>query len=657
MNTHYVPAVSVNAPSPCPRRPAIRMRKRPMDSLTFTFKSLKDHMTTKVLSGQGAAPASGPNLLSALNSFMTERGFSESESVASALRASYHKNLTQHVERLRSENRSTAYIGNRKSLLAKWRRALLDADKASATGLGRDSPFQLALRELISVGRTVKGTARDTGVPLATLKRWLGGAAPNSRSAAWVPRMERHFGIPSGTLTDLLPQGAESVAKDGQVPPEESAYRIRLRWQSEDTYAVKDVNEELRKQWRDFVAYKTSAGLIKRASDRKTLKRQKNGRWSTTSDPVKPNTKATWYAFQGQLYVATADVNWTMVSQYLGWLMLPESRGGCEYSADDAMSLANFARDDLIERYMNWRIARCGNIKHSGLLTFLTFVSALCNPKTGYLTQTRERFSASPLASSEEMWVRQCADTYEQANELKASYKNDVKASRDSREAVGPALNLPNPLDAIADAVARLDANRPATGGRQEAIWARDRLLFKLLASNPLRDKNVRMMTYKHDNSGHLRKVNGVWRILISKEEFKNARGAAKHREYNMAVRHEVWPDIERYLREYRPMLTDSVITYVFAAGKANSRPMAGLRRRFAILTKRYLKGCAGVGPHGMRHIVATSILKANPNDWAGAAWALHDLQETVERHYAHLRSDDSSRWLEPVMAGPFSRM
>jgi len=58
-----------------------------------------------------------------------------------------------------------------------------------------------------------------------------------------------------------------------------------------------------------------------------------------------------------------------------------------------------------------------------------------------------------------------------------------------------------------------------------------------------------------------------------------------------------------------------------------------------------------------MRHIVATSILKQQPNNWAGAAWALHDQEETIRRHYAHLRSDDAHRWFEAAMAGPFGRM
>jgi hypothetical protein len=628
-----------------------------MDSLTFTFDSLKGYMSARLRSGLTIAPSSGANLLSALNGFMSERGFSGGEVIASSLRASYRKNVTQHVETLKLRRRSSRYVSNRKSLLTQWRRALLEADRASATGLGRESPLQCALRELLSAGRRVRGTALATGVPLATLKRWLDGATPNSRSTRWLPRIENHFAIPAGTLTDLLPQGIPVLDKGIDIPAVANQYRERLRWQSKECYAVKNASEDLRRQWREYVAYKTSAGFIRRSSDRQPLRRHPRGRWSTTLAPVKPNIEANWYAFQGPLYVATADIDWTLVSQYLGWLMLPEKQGGCSLAADEAMSLANFARDDLIEKYMNWRIARSGSVKHGGLQTFLTFVSGLCNPRTGYLTQNWQLFSNEIWVSSEADWSRRCSETFEQAAELRGSFKDEGQPSRDSKEAIGPALNLPNPLEAVADAIARLDAARPATGGVNEAVWARDRLLIKLLASNPLRDKNVRMLRFNPDGSGHLRKVDGVWRIAIDKAEFKNARGAAKHRTYDMAVRPEVWPDIERYIRDYRPMLCEPANVYFFVSARKGNSPMASLGRRFALLTKMYLRGCAGVGPHAMRHIVATSILKANPNDWAGAAWVLHDLPITVERHYAHLRSDDSSRWVDKTMSGPFSRM
>jgi hypothetical protein len=623
-----------------------------MDSLNFTFSKLKDFASARLKAGSSLSPTSGPNLHSALNGFIVERGYLESEVIGSILRASYRRNLQAHVDTLKSEQRSSAYIANRKSLLGYWRRTLIEADQASAAQAGTSSPFQSAIKELFAQGATLRGTVRATGLPLATLKRWLSGATPNGRSASWVPRLENHFALPPGTLTDLLPYRfhSNSSATTTCAPIE---YRERLKAQCKSPYAVTDPNQRLRDEWEAFVAYKTEAG----SGGRGRLRRAKTGMWSKTIQPVRPKSEANWFAFQRNYYVATADVKWRLVSQYIGWLMLDSTAGGMGMPATEAMTLSNFARDDLLRGYNEWRIERSGGISHEGLRTLLKFVASLCHPETGYLTQTWERFDGFAKALTCEDWLQDCKFAYDYARSLASDLEAVVGSSRSSFEPIKVALSLPNPLDAVADAVIRMDADRPSTGGKNEAIWARDRLLFKLLASNPLRDKNIRMLTFREDGTGHLRKQDGVWRIAIPKGEFKNHRGAAKDRDYDMPVRREVWSDIERYVRDYRPMLVTGDTPYVFVSRERGDRPMYRLGRQFEALTRKYLAGCPGVGPHAMRHLVATSILKQHPNDWAAAAWALHDREETVRRHYAHLRSDDAHRWFESAMAGPFARM
>lgn len=623
-----------------------------MDSLNFTFQKLKDFMSARLRAGTSLSQTSGPNLLSALSGFMAERGYADSEVIGSILRASYRRNLEAHVATLRAERRNPAYIANRKSLLGHWRRALIEADQATAAQTGSASPFQTALTELFSQGASRSGVCRATGLPLPTLKRWLKGSTPNGRSSAWVPRLENHFALPPGTLADLLPHRLRST-REAAPPIAPIAYRERLKEQRKSPYALKEANPRLREEWLAFTAYKVEAG----SGGRGRLRRAKSGMWSATAQPVQPQLATNWYAFHRHYYVATADARWKLVSQYIGWLMLASRDGGMGMPADEAMTLANFARDDLLRAYQEWRIERSGGTSHQGILTLLKFVASLCHPETGYLTQAWERFEGQCRATTREDWLHDCQFAYEYVRSL----SNDLGAiggkSRDSFEPIKLALSLANPLDAVADAVIRMDADRPSTGGIDEAVWARDRLLVKLLASNPLRDKNVRMLTYRADGSGHLRKKDGVWRIAIPKKEFKNFKGAAKDRDYDMPVRHEVWPDIERYLRDYRPMLVSGDTPYVFVSTERGNMPWYRLGRQFETLTRKYLAGCPGVGPHAMRHIVATSILKQRPNDWAAAAWALHDREDTVRRHYAHLRSDDAHRWFEAAMAGPFARM
>ncbi|MCW5665459.1 MAG: hypothetical protein KIT35_16625 [Piscinibacter sp.] len=633
-----------------------------MDSLKLTYADLKG-LVSKRLASAPTAVASRANLFSALNSFQVERGFRDSDVIGSDLRASYQRNLTAHVEALRAAGRSPAYISNRKSLLGTWRRDLLDADRVSAEGLHRDTPFQSALKELFSQGRTVKGSSKAAGVPLSTLKRWLKGATPNSRSRHLVVRLERHFALPNGTLTGLVAGGEASGVEKTLASPD--PYRERLSEASKNPYAVKLPNPQLVSEWRALLAYKTSPAGSKGGrrigpnGKRERLKKQAGSRWTATDQPVREKSERNWYAFVGDKYVATADVCWQYTSQYLGWLMLPKSKGGCGLPANEAMTLANFARDDLLEEYLDWRVARSAGQPNNGVDTLLKFVRSLCNERTGFLTQSFLLVQGVCTASTEDEWRDTCRNTFEFVVDYAYDIKDVLRRSRDVTTAIGPALRLPNPLEAIADAIARHAADRPVTGGKREAIWARDRLLLKLLSSNPLRDKNVRMLTFSLDGDapGHLRRVDGGWRIVIPKLEFKNFRGAARDRDYDMPVRPEVWADIERYLKLYRPVLASERNPYVFVSSVKSDKPMQSLRRQFAKLMRTYLVGCRGVGPHAMRHILATSILKRNPNAWATAAKVLHDREETVRKHYAHLTGDDAAASMKSTMDGPFSRM
>jgi integrase len=97
-------------------------------------------------------------------------------------------------------------------------------------------------------------------------------------------------------------------------------------------------------------------------------------------------------------------------------------------------------------------------------------------------------------------------------------------------------------------------------------------------------------------------------------------------------------------------LLASSSNPYLFTVGKHSDEPYHHLNRHFAAITQRYFTRCAGTGPHIMRRIVATTILKLHPNAWAAAAYVLHDQEATVRKNYAHLRSDDAARWVDALM-------
>lgn len=667
MLLHYVEGIPLNAPVVVRERPVKRApKKRSMQPSNLTFQSLLHAQIGRVNRGDGPSASSLPNLTSALKAFLHQQKLSMGSPVASTLRASFYKNLHSHVEALKAEGRSNDYISNRKGLLGQWRSCVILFDQACAAELKTATPFQIGIQDVFSKVPSQKGLARDSGVPLATLKRWSVGGLPNGTSIGHVTKLERHLGLVSGALTSLLPEDFQHRrgirTQETTVPIE---YRVRLAQSNKIQYILKDANARLRNEWAEYVRYKVGdVSIVEALTDddddereETGLERQSRSRWSTLKSSHDASREAKWYELHNGQYVPTASLAWQRAAAFIGWLMLRKEQGGMELSPEDAQTLANLHRRSLVRAYVDWQVQRADGIVHEGILTFLVWVKALCNPRTGYLTQRGRHLAGHSDDESESKWRRRCEATYVATRALREEFLKKKSPSRDPMEPIESVLALPNPLEAIADMVLRMGAARPNTNGKREAVWARDILFVKLLASNPLRIKNMRWLTYQTNNKGHLRQDStGAWSIYVPKNELKNHDGAAKDKDYHMPVRPEVWRDIEQYLKHYRPMLAAQDTDIIFVSeGKQFSRN--GLGKRFEMLTRLYLQGCPGVGPHAMRHIVATSILKSNPNDWAGAAMALHDKEETVRSHYAHLAQSDAARWLDKTLAGPFSRM
>ena len=206
MTSHYAPEVSVNVLSPRQVRPVTRARKRPLSSIHFTYADLKKLFSSHLAHDLGIASSSFPNMVSALNAFMAECRFTDLTVIGSTLRASFYKTRDKHLEGLRAQGRPTAFVSNRKSLLGKWRAALVEADRRNSAARSEESPFQAALKALLAEKGSIKGTARNAYVPLATLRRWLSGAIPNGRSIVMVPRIERLYALPSRPCNSPTPR-------------------------------------------------------------------------------------------------------------------------------------------------------------------------------------------------------------------------------------------------------------------------------------------------------------------------------------------------------------------------------------------------------------------------------------------------------------------
>ncbi|MGF6858476.1 hypothetical protein [Paraburkholderia sp. CI3] len=623
---------------------------------TLTFRELSEKMQQRV--DNGDIPASAlPNLKSALRAFLANFDVSEESTVGSLLRSSYYRNLRLHVEKLQAEGRDKSYIANRKSLMGKWCSLVTHLDRVDAAGANCMSPFQSALSELLTRSRTtVAGLARAAGISKSTLGGWLKGALPNPRAVPSLKRLERFFALDSNTLLSLAyerqyfrPVETASAIK---IP-----YRARLAAATQDMYRLKCVSDSLAREWSDLVTHKTEK--------LPELQRYSRGVWVTTDLVTEAETDRNRYCFTKGKYVPTARIVWVHVTCFLGWLNRTRERGGAGLSSDEVQTLAWFSSKRMVHRYLKWRIERAEEKVHGGVLEFASLVASLNHPQHGYLTQMPELRERLPEGHRPQVWKDACQEAYTWAAETKKNLQvAGVELSREPMAPIKTVLELDDPLEAVADMISRMKSCRPITGGAHEAIWARDLLLIKLMASNPLRAKNMKLLTYRADNTGNLyRRPDGRWFIRIEKRAFKNAKGAAKSRDYDMPVNHVAWADIERYLNVYRPMLPDAdKVDFVFLSSTdEQSEGYVGvwksLNRRVFYLTRRYLWDCPGIGTHGFRYIIGTATLKKAPGAWDAAAAVLHDEVDTVKAHYAHLRPSDGGTFVHTLLDSAFARM
>lgn len=654
---HYIVPASLNDSQKSIRPKRNAVRKHPMHLLNLTFDQLKQKMA-ETINVQQSSNQTHSNLLSALNAFMHHQGVKDESSISSNLRASIYKNRDAHISLLKEQGKSASYIANRKTYITRWHLLLLKLDRECALTAGRASPFVMALREFTSDISQAE-LAQQSGISLATFKRWLKGATPNERARPSLFRLERFLGITSGQLLGLAGLDERLNEKIAMEKPPIVGYRELLKKTTADTYILKEAGTNLRSEWLAFMQYKTAHTVFSKS-------RQKNGRWSMTTEAViEPNQK-NWHSFQGKNYVATAGITWQVISSYLGWLHIPTARGGVGLSLEEVQTLAHLTNCNYLEQYISWRIERTEQKINSGIILFLQIIKSVCHPVTGYLRNTPT--ICKSISVDEAVWATRCDRAFEFSKEHRSALSKQQEPSRNPFEPLKSLLALENPLEGIADAIQRLNAARPSTGGVKEAIWARDRLLLKLLASNPLRAKNLKMLKIccekdevilSGEDTGKIyQHRDGTWRICIPKKIFKNFAGAAKERDYDMPVQGSVGRDIEQYLKYYRPLITSTNNPYLFTSSKNNdTRMMYGLNRRVENLTRKYVWRCPGFGPHGFRHIVATSILKMSPNDWQTAALVLHDREDTVRAHYAHLRSNDGAVRQSEILGSSYSRM
>ena len=621
----------------------------------LTYKTLFENQERTVplenKSGQTAA-----NRATALRRFMRANGLQMDDVVGDELRMRHPEALERFIEALRADGRSQRSITNTRCALRPWREAVVEYDTIRALEEDQPTPFARAIASIMADHPT-KRIAKQAGVPSDMLYGWLKGKNPRVSSYKCILRLETFFGLDPQSLVQI--SGIKLVGTRREPvggPPAPIEYRDRTGRLTRIFYAVKPgIRSPLRQQWQEFLEYKTAAVP--------KYKRTKRGKWRLSPCPLTARTDANWWAFLGEREVASAKMVWSKTASFLGWLRLSREAGGMQIPEDQIETIAWLAVPDFLERFMDWMMERAG-VRNQGQMQFLATIASLVRPRFGYLRQRPELQRTLPTQYQHEQWEQLCDRQFELVEQLVSAYHGEIGVSRNSFDPIRNVIDLPQPMDAVADMVQRMRADRPVgRHPRYEAVWARNLVLIKLLASNALRRRNLAHLTWRADNTGHLyQKEDRSWWIHIPRQQFKNTCGAAGDFDYDSPVHPSAWADIEKYLFVHRKMMMRGPTDLVFltledrrSAGK--NRPWLEMSATVSALTNRYLLRSPGIGPHAFRHIVATSILKADGGDHKTAAKVLNDRVSTVEKHYAGLRSADGAVRMAELLDGPFSRM
>ncbi len=552
---------------------------------------------------------------------------------------------------------------------------------------GMPPDFAEALRWAMErAGLGLRALAREVGVDRTTLRKWIRGKGiPSSLQA--VERLEAALHLPPGSLAGRLPRFGRqrlgvriktyraftrtflrvaSLVRYGvpwaDLPPPEreallreeeerwrrlSRRQIRVRQAQKQKFALpfRDWPPQAQAEWREYVAYaSTRLGTGERAE------RALSGR-PLSSRVLRP---------------PTVEKELMQMEQFYGYCVRVRGLNPDHLGLDLLTDLS------LVRGYLGWRLKKYGNV--SGLTeTAMDFIALVKKLHRRYLP------------------VINLQGDLEGLRELEKRLKAAGPDKTEGYHAVEPLLETPDPLGWLAAGIALmlrdlsgrvgdlLAPKVPTSGAAQEALALyRDAVLFWTATAHPLRAKHwyaarLDMDQFREGDfapgRGHVGRRGGTYYLAYRVEEFKNASsmvfrnlraddlvefplGDPEHPLATLEVegtRYALNEVFHVYLREVLPRLAESLghagpLLPLFPGLDSKAQLSKMFRRRSAYVAA--LPDAPLIlpfGPHSLRHIVATSIVKAT-GSFEAAANVLLDSVEMVMRHYARFAPRDRYR-------------
>jgi integrase len=453
-------------------------------------------------------------------------------------------------------------------------------------------------------------------------------------------------------------------------------YRKRQREYIRSPYIVKKLPSFVEAEWKEILDFKMSE-LPPQGMSR-------NNSWS----------------------VSTARMYHKEICRLLGALVLPTEAKNPRMRGHgldaEAFSLSMLACPDILDWFVRWKaLRRCddGDLAESsegGLgdneeakkkekysfhdADAIFCLGALFAPDGGFFPQRPDfahhlkpipgYIDETFIESAQNEWNTVCSKAYSSYIKLFESIEKVARQLRDPFEPILPILKSDKPIRALKYFAQSIfdDMPDPATAPLQAAAVMRNHLIVMIMGITALRSKNARRLSYNDDNTGQLHKEGKEWVIEISWTEFKNKESSFfgtpdKKTNYRMVLPDKdcLYYKIEEYVKVHRLTLLDGKHSNFFFIN-SSKRPLFTKNRLYSLyrnLTMRYLAynpyrntGIPGVlphGPHCVRHIVCTHVLKIRGNE-KQAGFSIQDTGRTARKFYGRFVTEDKVRLVDEII-------
>ncbi len=353
------------------------------------------------------------------------------------------------------------------------------------------------------------------------------------------------------------------------------------------------------------------------------------------------------------------------------------------------LTLAQLVFPEVWDWYVQWREARRGFFTRWEV-DMLRLASALTRKRTGWLRQMPQLADRlAPIAgligevdidTARQDWGAACDRLHGHAVARAKEIERVARVHRDPFEPILSVLEADSPVGEyrkIADEILRL-APDPDRYPRAAAEAARSFLLIRLGLHLGLRQKNLRqLLVCPRDQlprserqlealkRGEIRwsERDHGWEVVIPANAFKNSGSSFfDGRPFRLVLPDlgDLHRHIGEYIRRHRPVLLGAIAdpaTLFVKTTKVTSRTAEYDQNTFyeawRLVIQRYgiynpytrkgaIKGLLPHGPHNIRDVLATHILKQT-GSYERASYAIQDTPDMVAKHYGRFLPQDKS--------------